>query len=556
MRLTVHQTYSSEPHFFHHIYQRLILWRFFIVSLLLVLALSLRWFFNSSGNTESQFSLLVFIAIEYVLTLVYIFGDRIARFKISSNLLSLTLIIDLGLTSWLILYSGGIESKFWVLFAFTALASAGLLPRLYASAIVLYCVSFPPVVALLHWFALWIPGDPLSPNLENLRTLSILAAYNSIFVLIGSVFAIFLAKYNRQTRAELVEKQQDVAYLNLLRKLIVDTIPSGIVVVDNEDNIINTNHSANSILMDSLQSSVHKMLAPHSKSSNPRHEIELRNKNGSFQTIGYSTAALTIPAPGSKKEKYIDGTLLVFQDLTSRREMEQQLQEHEKLVTLGRLGSNLAHEIRNPLTAISNVIQMFEKSFSDLSLADNKNQARDMLHIASKELNRLEHLLASFLAYSNPKALSNTRAVTFSPAAEISATAKLLCGDTPVNLVLDETIELVSYRDAFVQIIENTLLNALQWANPDSPQVLLKFYQNKTDIVFEIHDNGPGVAEDSIDTIWEPFVSSRAGGTGLGLAVSSKIVHELGGTIHAEVSPELGGAMFSILLPSPSGETG
>lgn len=236
------------------------------------------------------------------------------------------------------------------------------------------------------------------------------------------------------------------------------------------------------------------------------------------------------------------------------RQSQKMLQRSEKLASLGKIAAGLAHEIRNPLTAIKMLF------FSIQNELGQSQKLKQDVQVIIAEIGHIEKFIQDFLDFARPpkpdlnyyhvdKIVQNTISL-LSPQLhnahiKIEQSSKLSC---PQVYVDEEQIK---------QVLLNILLNAVQ-ALPPGGKIYIK--ENVTDfpvqqkkfIHLEITDNGPGIPANLINSIFDPFITSKEDGTGLGLSIADQIIHNHGGWIEAK-NNEKGGASFFIYLPLPKG---
>ena len=229
----------------------------------------------------------------------------------------------------------------------------------------------------------------------------------------------------------------------------------------------------------------------------------------------------------------------------------QELQRTEQLKVCGEMAAGLAHEIRNPLAGI--------KVSMEVLLADLQLEERDKLVLAKviEEIRHIELLMKNFLNFARPVAAQPTM--------------------VDINQLLDKTVDFITNHPSFSapdarrqiiqeladdlpetavdpqqlkQIFLNLFLNAAD-ALPEGGIITLRTIndpQNQT-IVIQLQDTGKGISKELIDKVFQPFFTTKVKGTGLGLAVSKRLVEENGGTIKVENNLSGGGVTFTITLP-------
>jgi two-component system, NtrC family, sensor histidine kinase HydH len=226
---------------------------------------------------------------------------------------------------------------------------------------------------------------------------------------------------------------------------------------------------------------------------------------------------------------------------------ERESLRNDQLASLGQLAAGLAHELRNPLTAIRTLVEAARAGGPAAQL-----DGRD-LEVVDEELTRLDSTLQSFLDYARPPKLER-RSIDLRDV--IDRTVLLVKPRAEQQSVkLDVELPTVPVRvnadpEQLRQVVLNLLLNALD-ALGSGGRIEVGAQENPAQrhATLMIADNGPGIPAALRDKLFEPFVSSKASGTGLGLTICRRIVENHGGTITVDNRPT-GGAVFTIQLPA------
>ena len=225
--------------------------------------------------------------------------------------------------------------------------------------------------------------------------------------------------------------------------------------------------------------------------------------------------------------------------------LERELAERERLASLGRMAATVAHEIKNPLSAIKSIAQVMRE---DDNL--NKDYARD-LNLIVGETDRLSQSVTQLLSFARRE----------SPAEQALRTGELIrsvidlfqaqAREHGVALHYDlKNDPMLSGRcvSAVRDALSNVLLNALQ-ATARGGKVSISATLDTTELVIAIQDTGPGVPNELREQIWEPFFTTRQRGTGLGLAIVRKRVQEVGGSSSLATFQNGHGALFLLRFP-------
>jgi signal transduction histidine kinase len=225
--------------------------------------------------------------------------------------------------------------------------------------------------------------------------------------------------------------------------------------------------------------------------------------------------------------------------------LERELAERERLAALGRMAATVAHEIKNPLSAIKSIAQVMRE---DENL--NQEYSRDLSLIVGEtdRLNQSVTQLLSFARRETPvEQPLNTSELLRSVVDLFQASAREEGIELGYNVTNDAQLsgKCVSVlRDA----LSNLLLNALQ-ATERGGSVLVSAGGDETQLLINVQDSGPGIAQELREQIWEPFFTTRQRGTGLGLAIVRKRVQEVGGSASLASTRNGFGALFQLRVP-------
>lgn len=266
---------------------------------------------------------------------------------------------------------------------------------------------------------------------------------------------------------------------------------------------------------------------------------ERRTKGGKIIPVQLHVSKL----PG--KDNQYTGRTVVITDVTEVRKLQQQVDQSEKLAVIGQLAAGVAHEIGNPLTSISSLVQILQRRYND-EFASNK------LSSIKNNIDRISKIVRELVDFSKPP--SHDELFT-----QISDVVKTALGivkyDKRVKNVIFETHfepNLPSAKivpDQLLQVFINILINSLD-AIEGEGTIAVKTSGDIENIIVEISDNGCGIPEEKIVKIFEPFYTTKevGKGTGLGLSVSYGIIKKFNGNISIE-SKVGEGSKFTIQIP-------
>jgi PAS domain S-box-containing protein len=278
-------------------------------------------------------------------------------------------------------------------------------------------------------------------------------------------------------------------------------------------------------------------------------EIELIDPESAHRLPMEITSAEVADAKGQ-----VTAVVSVLHDLSEireleRRRVEQQLFESEKLAAVGRLAASIAHEVNNPLEAIKNSLYL-------LTTSRDMEKNSKFLEVARKETERVSHIIRQMLGFAR----RSGEVEWVEPNLLIEETLilvekKMKQARVEIARIFDPQLPRVRARaDQLRQVFLNLLLNAQQ-AMEQGGRITVRtsVYEQSLQptVSVQISDTGRGISEPDLARIFEPFFSTRAKGTGLGLWVTQDIVRHHGGRIEA-TSEEGAGTTFNVILPVDS----
>jgi two-component system sensor histidine kinase PilS (NtrC family) len=269
----------------------------------------------------------------------------------------------------------------------------------------------------------------------------------------------------------------------------------------------------------------------------PRERSEALFQGGRV-AFGYAVSAL-VDRKGEAR-----GNILIFQDLSKVKRLEEDLRRADRLAAVGRLAAGLAHEIRNPLASLSGSVEVLREN---LDPGPDDNQ---LFTIVLRETERLNRLVTNFLHYARPEKASYSE-VELSTLVDETAFF-FLQGEGRVGFALENRVPAdlkISGDQAQVEQLLLNLLRNSREATTDGVRVVVGGERQGDVVVLSVRDDGPGMAPEVAQRAFEPFFSSKDGGTGLGLATVHRIMENHGGTVALET--ELGsGTEFRLRFPA------
>jgi diguanylate cyclase (GGDEF)-like protein len=269
-------------------------------------------------------------------------------------------------------------------------------------------------------------------------------------------------------------------------------------------------------------------------------EIEMTQLTG----IQLCVSHVVYPDEGEFKDSLISAAEKKVFNIKRERwlKREEHLFRSEKLKLVGELAAGMAHEIRNPLTAVKGFVQMSK---------DRQYNIASYYQTIMSEITRMSELTAEFLQFSKPhmtqyklyavqECVERAIQLTESEAVRLGHQIHYEHDSLPIIVNMD--------KDKMVQVLINLIKNSCEAMMQDG-SVSIRLIKDRSYAVIEVKDTGKGIPEAYIDQIFNPFYTTKENGTGLGLSISHKIIQDHGGMMQVESSLNEG-TLFRILLPA------
>jgi two-component system sensor histidine kinase PilS (NtrC family) len=544
--------------------------------------------------------LYLLLGLTFGLSLLYALALRSQRYLLHQALTQLAL--DLGLVTSLVYFSGGLDSAFAFMYIFVVFAAANVLERRGILAVAALSGGVYGTLVAAQWTRIIEPVE-FAGGLAPLRPAGY-AVYqvliHTVAFLAVAILSSHLADRLRQAGRELERRGLDLRTLQNLHQAIVANVPSGIMTLDLAGHVVTFNEAAERITgfrLEALRdqpwqatpfrvcSGLGEFFAhPDPSLPPPSTEVYLTRRDGRAIPVGIAFS----PMRGEDGEPV--GLVAIFQDLTERKQVEEQLRRKDRLAALGQLAANIAHEIRNPLAAISGSVEVLRED----QILEEPN--RDLLDIVLREARRLKLITGQFLDFAKPRPLL-FRPCPLRPLVEETLHLLTKSGerhpDTTWALTEEPSdLSVLADADQLRQVVWNLCLNAIQ-AMPEGGRLTVSLRAapagsqlvessirqlGKTDpsirgdqltdrpldqltspseggdwVEMAFQDTGRGIPSQELERIFDPFYTTRASGTGLGLAIARKILESMGGRIDVASRPDAGTTFRLWLRRAPAG---
>lgn len=444
-----------------------------------------------------------------------------------------TFIIDSLLLSLLITYSGLNQS----LFLFLHLVNILLAGLVFQSQGALTTALFTSIF--------FTAASLFGPEMKAMNYIFLLALNNIAFFSVAGL-AGYLSEQLHFMGRELTKTGLTLQEIQELNKSIVSHMPSGLVTFNERGQILQDNLSANNIFLGrALKDTNIFELLP-----------ELRKEVGDFKqdlqwASGPEEKKLLQVSVSSVHSPVLNGDLYIAQieDFTHIRKLEYSVRQNEKMAAVGGLAAGIAHEIRNPLASISGSVEL-------LSQTTASDDDRKLMRIILKEIDRLNGLITEFLDYSSPEKPPTDPVDLVSLVKETIeglGLNKQLRVDIKIQMDLPERAVILGRRDKLKQAFLNITLNAFQaMEKVESANFSAQIQLDQNRWKVTLKDTGCGMSETTLRRMFEPFHTTKSKGTGLGLAVTHKILEGHGAQIFVE-SEQGKGTCFTLSFPAVHG---
>ncbi len=248
--------------------------------------------------------------------------------------------------------------------------------------------------------------------------------------------------------------------------------------------------------------------------------------------------------------------IITLRDISEIERLERQVRQTEKLAAIGMMSASIAHDFRNPLTAISGSAQVLAEDFLASDTTSHTNY--ELTNIILRESNRLIDTIGDFLKFSRPEHVNKE---WFSLAQCIDEVLQMCRADLrwPTGsesiLNIDKNLDIWADERQMFTVFNHLIQNGLSFCPKGQEQIRISAHETNSDegrevLLITISDNGSGVPLGEREIIFEPFFTSRPDGTGLGLAIVSQTIASHSGHITIGES-ETGGALFTLTFPLP-----
>lgn len=511
----------------------------------------LRWFvtggiFITIFIVSSVFDIVTWAAPLYIIGIilgisntVFLYYGKVLQTKNYASVqkhAGIQIMLDIFLFTCLIYFTGGVGNPFIIYFLFQAIIAGILLQKKYSYLQALFTITLFALLISLEYYSI-IPHQPV-------KIFSSFALGEELWqsdeYVMGIFFAIasaiFISVFFVTSIMDRLRKSRDDVLFEI--KSTVENMSEGVVFIDNNDKVTMSNktfektwdkkryligRSVKDNIIPYAGVPVSKIIEKFREGIETSHHQEIKTDDGYL----YNTYCAVYDNTG----KYW-GTVLSSHDITERKKLERRLLQAERLATIGEMSAKIAHEIKNPLSSISLNTELLYDEINN----SNGNKSKDieeMIQSIMSEVDRLTEISDEYLQYARFPALEPQPASVNDVLIEL---AKFLKEEiTQRGIVLKEDygtdlpnipLDKNQLKQSFLNILKNSFEAMTTNGRLD---ISTKLKDNNVEVC--ISDSGPGISERELQKIYDPFYSTKANGSGLGLALTQKIIEEHGGDI-------------------------
>lgn len=364
---------------------------------------------------------------------------------------------------------------------------------------------------------------------------------------------------------ELAHRMDEMDRVRRFTDSVIDSMLSGLIVLDGSGALKRMNRSARRLLgleEGPLTGGIKSLLAEGMKNplagffeSGERSrsgETRLRKHEAGTFLVRYTAVPI---AENSEAEPRDEGILLMFEDLSQVRLLEEKARRSDRLVGLEELATGVAHEMRNPLATMRGFLQLLPTEFEDPQFREECSTR------LIREIDRLARLTDDLRELSRPIQPQQCETDLEDLIQEVVGEQQEILVENGIELAIDlEPLPLLHLdRDRIKQVLLNLVINARQ-AMPAGGRLDISMQgckekwegdsDRKSLVRLSICDNGQGIENQNLDRIFDPFFTTKGQGTGLGLSLCHRIIEEHDGVIRVESSPGQG-TKFDLFFPLP-----
>jgi PAS domain S-box-containing protein len=356
-------------------------------------------------------------------------------------------------------------------------------------------------------------------------------------------------------QAQMLRLAQERGFL----ETIFQTIQEGILVIDNEGRLLYANRAAEKLAGFEFARTKGRSILRFLREWDWEHLLDLPATDSGWARMVTREVEVSYPehrfisvygVPLDEQDLVSKGVLVILRDVTRDRRQEVSVLESERSNAVKLLAAGVAHEIGNPLNALNIHLQLLARDLSELADEGARQSLQDLVDVARVEVERLDTIITQFLRALRP---SKPVLVAERPTEVLEETLRLLKTEfenrrIAVSVDISEAVPKVKLdRSQIKQVFFNLIKNALE-AMPDGGALKVVFGVGDAFVDISFADTGKGIAPEELSRVFEPYHTTKAKGSGLGLMIVQRIIEDHGGEIELSSKPNVG-TCFKIRLP-------
>jgi len=483
-------------------------------------------------------------AAVYLFSVIYIllfkFGEKI------KNNLYIQITVDIIVTTILIFMFGNTQIDYSLFYTLIIIYSVIFIGRKGGMIVASVASIFYGLILDLEFYKL-IPSMSFIKYEYEINAADTLT--NVMVHIVSFYILAFLVSFavEQEKKAIVLLKEKESAFnqLDLLFRSIIESVDTGVMTIDLNRRIKTFNRAAEEITgfkfavikNDLLENIIPEFMPLFEKKELPeslRNRMDVKIKAGMGNNIHLGCSISSLSSLKDRDEKKI-GHIIIFQDLTEIKQMEEKLEKSRKLALIGEMAAGLAHEMRNPLAAISGSIELLMKGL------EFKGTNRRLMGIILRGTDQLENLVRDFLSLARPvpvlRELVDINEVVEEVLEHIKV-SKSWTDKIEVIKVFSDDVRAYANKEQVRQVINNLVLNAVQAMEEGGvlsfETKLDELDENKQYAQIKVSDTGCGIKETDLNKIFETFFTNKEKGIGLGLPIVNHIVVGYNGKIKIE----------------------
>lgn len=462
-------------------------------------------------------------------------------------------ITDVILCNAIVYWSGSLDSKFIFVPIVPILLASTLLSAYGVYFLTLFtCILYALQVCLEVFI---IRPEFLLGN-DSYYLLYAVYARVSVFGIAGYLTGCLAAR--------LREGERELSKLRRLTDIVLKQMASGMIITDKDDSVIYVNTAGTEILGVDAQGIAgtkwfkyflgeKKLTDEIIATYRTKRDFEtILKKDDEDIPVGFNITDIFDTGKDGKDE--VVGKVLVFKDLSEVKQLEYKMRQADKLAAIGSLAAGIAHEIRNPLSAISGAVEVLKET---ASFAEKDQE--ELLGVVLTETERLNGIIKEFLNYTKVRPIEIS-------AFDINRVFYEIINLIKKGNILRENISLMYKNkdrkflveadiDQIKQVFFNLILNSIDAMMEKGGMLTIELDDDENNLTAYISDTGCGIKPSRVDKIFEPFYSSKDKGIGIGLSIVSKIIESHNGEISVKSKLDEG-TTFTVVLPKKQDKIG